>query len=83
MLDARITIEDGLCHLLDADDITRLLQFCQQQDGGLQLTNIKHALLEQLTESLQLVDPLGPNKSASLSPSNDLVFLRITSLPKG
>ncbi|KAM0846856.1 hypothetical protein ACQ4PT_055374 [Festuca glaucescens] len=83
MLAARITIEDGLCHLLDVDDINRLLQFSQQQDGGLQLTNRKQALLEQLAESLQLVDPLGPNKSAPLSPNDDLVFLRITSLPKG
>jgi DNA topoisomerase 2-associated protein PAT1 len=32
MLAARITIEDGLCHLLDVDDNNRLLQFSQQQD---------------------------------------------------
>ncbi|KQK20827.1 protein PAT1 homolog isoform X2 [Brachypodium distachyon] len=83
MLAARITIEDGLCHLLDVDDINRLLQFSQQQDGGLQLTNRRQALLEQLGESLQLVDPLGPNKGAPLSPNDDLVFLRIISLPKG
>ncbi|KAL6603667.1 hypothetical protein ACP70R_044028 [Stipagrostis hirtigluma subsp. patula] len=83
MLAARITIEDGLCLLLDVDDIDRLLQFSQQQDGGLQLRNRRHSLLCQLAESLQLVDPLGPNKSAHLSPSEDLVFLRIVSLPKG
>uniref|UniRef100_A0ACD5UNP6 Uncharacterized protein n=1 Tax=Avena sativa TaxID=4498 RepID=A0ACD5UNP6_AVESA len=83
MLAARITIEDGLCHLLDVDDINRLLQFSQQQDGGLELTNRRYALLEQLAESLQLVDPLGPNKSVPLSPNDDLVFLRVISLPKG
>jgi DNA topoisomerase 2-associated protein PAT1 len=37
MLAARITIEDGLCLLLDVNDIDHLLQFSQQQDGGLQL----------------------------------------------
>ncbi|XP_062218873.1 protein PAT1 homolog [Phragmites australis] len=83
MLAARITIEDGLCLLLDVDDIDRLLQFSQQQDGGLQLRNRRQALLEQLAESLQLVDPLAPNKNASLSSNDDLVFLRIVTLPKG
>uniref|UniRef100_A0ACD5XNZ9 Uncharacterized protein n=1 Tax=Avena sativa TaxID=4498 RepID=A0ACD5XNZ9_AVESA len=83
MLAARITIEDGLCLLLDVDDIDRLLQFSQQQDGGLQLRNRRQALLEQLAESLQLVDPLTPNKDVPLSPNDDLVFLRIISLPKG
>ncbi|KAI4989334.1 hypothetical protein ZWY2020_036651 [Hordeum vulgare] len=83
MLAARITIEDGLCLLLDVDDIDRLLHFSQQPDGGLQLRNRRQALLEQLAESLQLVDPLTPNKDASLLPNDDLVFLRIVSLPKG
>uniref|UniRef100_A0A0E0CJE8 mRNA decay factor PAT1 domain-containing protein n=1 Tax=Oryza meridionalis TaxID=40149 RepID=A0A0E0CJE8_9ORYZ len=83
MLAARITIEDGLCLLLDVDDIDRLLQFSQQQDGGLQLRNRRQALLEQLAESLQLVDPLTPSNNAPLSPNDDLVFLRIVSLPKG
>ncbi|CAM0958093.1 unnamed protein product [Alopecurus aequalis] len=83
MLAARITIEDGLCLLLDVDDIDRLLQFSQQQDGGVQLRNRRQALLEQLAESLQLVDPLTPNKDVPLSPNDDLVFLRIVSLPKG
>ncbi|KAK1633159.1 hypothetical protein QYE76_007474 [Lolium multiflorum] len=83
MLAARITIEDGLCLLLDVDDIDRLLQFSQQPDGGLQLRNRRQALLEQLAESLQLVDPLTPNKDIPLSPNDDLVFLRIVSLPKG
>ncbi|KAK3152790.1 hypothetical protein QOZ80_2BG0163650 [Eleusine coracana subsp. coracana] len=83
MLAARITIEDGLCLLLDVDDIDRLLQFSQQQDGGLQLRNRRQALLEKLAESLQLVDPLAPNKNAPLSSNDDLVFLRIVALPKG
>jgi DNA topoisomerase 2-associated protein PAT1 len=83
MLAARITIEDGLCLLLDVDDIDRLLQFSQQQDGGLQLRNRREALLEKLAESLQLVDPLAPNKNASLSSNDDVVFLRIVALPKG
>ncbi|CAL4952485.1 unnamed protein product [Urochloa decumbens] len=83
MLAARITIEDGLSLLLDIDDIDRLLQFNQQQDGGLQLRNRRQSLLGQLAESLQLVDPLGPNKNTHLSANDDLVFLRIVSLPKG
>ncbi|KAL5207116.1 hypothetical protein ABZP36_031551 [Zizania latifolia] len=83
MLAARITIEDGLCLLLDVDDIDRLLQFSKQQDGGLQLRDRRQALLKQLAETLQLVDPLGPNKTELLSPNDDLVFLRIVSLPKG
>ncbi|CAL4966128.1 unnamed protein product [Urochloa decumbens] len=83
MLAARITIEDGLSLLLDIDDIDRLLQFNQQQDGGLQLRNRRQSLLGQLAESLQLVDPLGPNKNTLLSANDDLVFLRIVSLPKG
>ncbi|GJM97698.1 hypothetical protein PR202_ga14644 [Eleusine coracana subsp. coracana] len=83
MLAARITIEDGLSLLLDVDDIDRLLQFSQQQDGGLELRNRRQALLGQLAESLQLVDPLGPNKTTNLSPNDDWVFLRIVSLPKG
>lgn len=83
MLAARITIEDGLSLLLDIDDIDRLLQFSQQQDGGSQLRNRRQSLLGQLAESLQLVDPLGPNKNTHLSANDDLVFLRIVSLPKG
>jgi DNA topoisomerase 2-associated protein PAT1 len=83
MLAARITIEDGLCLLLDVDDIDRLLQFSQQQDGGLQLRNRRQGLLEQLAESLQLVDLLAPNKNSPVSPYDDLVFLRIVTLSKG
>ncbi|CAL4949599.1 unnamed protein product [Urochloa decumbens] len=57
--------------------------YLKQQDGGLQLRNRRQSLLGQLAESLQLVDPLGPNKNAHLSANDDLVFLRIVSLPKG
>ncbi|XP_068654120.1 protein PAT1 homolog [Aristolochia californica] len=86
MLAARIAIEDGLCLLLDVDDIDRLLQFSQPQDGGSQLRRRQQVLLEGLAASLQLVDPLGPGKaghSVGLAPKDDLVFLRLVSLPKG
>ncbi|KAL8031217.1 hypothetical protein ABFX02_13G010200 [Erythranthe guttata] len=84
MLAARITVEDGLCLLLDVDDIDRLLQFTQPQDGGSQLRRKRHLLLEGLAASLQLVDPLGKSgNSAGLSPKDDIVFLRIVSLSKG
>ncbi|CAL9173390.1 protein PAT1 homolog [Musa acuminata AAA Group] len=85
MLAARITIEDGLCLLLNVDDIDRLLQFSQPQDGGSQLRREREILLQELAASLQLVDPLGPGKSdhPGLAPKDDLVFLRLVSLPKG
>ncbi|XP_072951279.1 protein PAT1 homolog 2-like [Typha angustifolia] len=86
MLAARIAVEDGLCLLLDVDDINRLLQFSQPQDGGFQLKRRRQVLLEELAASLQLVDPLGPgtpNHPVGLSPKDDIVFLRIVSLPKG
>ncbi|KAF7140167.1 hypothetical protein RHSIM_Rhsim06G0238500 [Rhododendron simsii] len=84
MLAARVAIEDGLCLLLDVDDIDRLLQFNQLQDGGAQLKRRRQALLEGLATSLQLVDPLGTNgQTVNLSPKDDLVFLRLVSLPKG
>ncbi|KAJ0980766.1 hypothetical protein J5N97_009021 [Dioscorea zingiberensis] len=86
MLAARIAIEDGLCLLLDVDDIDRLLQFSPPQDDGSQLKQKRQVLLEGLAASLQLVDPLGPGKaghSVGLSPKDDLVFLRLVSLPKG
>nr|CAD1819596.1 unnamed protein product [Ananas comosus var. bracteatus] len=59
MLAARITVEDGLCLLLDVDDIDRLLQSSQSQDGGFHLKRRREVLLEGLATSLQLVDPLG------------------------
>ncbi|KAJ6846623.1 uncharacterized protein M6B38_282450 [Iris pallida] len=86
MLAARVAIEDGLCLLLDVDDIDRLLQSTQPQDGGSQLRRRRQVLLEGLAASLQLVDPFGPGKaghSVGLAPKDDLVFLRVVSLPKG
>ncbi|KGN53503.1 protein PAT1 homolog 2 [Cucumis sativus] len=84
MLAARITIEDGLCLLLDIDDIDRLLQHNKPQDGGVQLRRRRQMLLEGLAASLQLVDPLGKSShGVGPSPKDDIVFLRLVSLPKG
>ncbi|KVI05252.1 hypothetical protein Ccrd_016412 [Cynara cardunculus var. scolymus] len=85
MLAARIMIEDGLCLLLDVDDIDRLLKSTLPQDGGSQMRQRRQILLEGLAASLQLVDPLGvsSNTSAGLAPKDDIVFLRVASLPKG
>ncbi|KAL6347377.1 hypothetical protein AAG906_018471 [Vitis piasezkii] len=83
MLAARIAIEDGLCLLLDVDDIDRVLQFSPPQDGGIQLRRKRQMLLEGLAASLQLVDPLGKSGHAvGLAPNDDLVFLRLVSLPR-
>eukprot|EP00252_Welwitschia_mirabilis_P001397 TRINITY_DN11265_c0_g1_i2.p1 TRINITY_DN11265_c0_g1~~TRINITY_DN11265_c0_g1_i2.p1 ORF type:complete len:766 (-),score=179.15 TRINITY_DN11265_c0_g1_i2:672-2969(-) len=73
MLAARIAIEDGLCLLLDVDDIDRYIQASQQPDGGVQLKRRRHVLLEGLAASLHLSD----------HPTDDLVFIRLVSLPKG
>ncbi|XP_076891005.1 protein PAT1 homolog 2-like [Bidens hawaiensis] len=82
MFAARITIEDGLCLLLEVDDIDRALQFTQ--DNGVQMRQRRQILLEGLATSLQLVDPLGKkSNSVGLTPEDDIVFLRLTSLPKG
>ncbi|XP_061344610.1 protein PAT1 homolog [Gastrolobium bilobum] len=84
MLAARVTIEDGLCLLLDVDDIDRFLQFNQLQDAGIQLKRKRQGLLEGLAASLQLVDPLEKSgHTVGLAAKDDLVFLRIVSLPKG
>lgn len=84
MLAARVTIEDGSSLLLEVDDIDRLLQFTQSQDGGSQLRRKRHVLLEGLAASLQMVDPLGKSGNAvGLSPKDDIVFLWIVSLSKG
>uniref|UniRef100_A0A803M2D9 Uncharacterized protein n=1 Tax=Chenopodium quinoa TaxID=63459 RepID=A0A803M2D9_CHEQI len=80
MLAARVTIEDCLCLLLDIDDIDRFLRFNQFPDGGGELRQRRQSQLEGLAASLQLVDPLGKDGQA---PKDDLVFLRIVSLPKG
>uniref|UniRef100_A0A0D9YSU9 mRNA decay factor PAT1 domain-containing protein n=1 Tax=Oryza glumipatula TaxID=40148 RepID=A0A0D9YSU9_9ORYZ len=86
MLAARVTVEDALCLLLEVDDIDRLLQSSQAQDNSFQLRRRRQVLLEGLAASLQLVDPLGPSTSShssGLAAKDDLVFLRIVSLPKG
>ncbi|XP_028760901.1 protein PAT1 homolog [Neltuma alba] len=84
MFAARVTVEDGLCLLLDVDDIDRFLQANQIQDGGTQLRVRRQVLLEGLATSLQLVDPLGKNgHKVGLAAKDDLVFLRLVSLPKG
>lgn len=92
MLAARIAIEDGLCLLLDVDDIDRLLAVQQHPDGGAQLRRRRQILLEGLASSLQLTDPLGNSadlgnringRFVGLNPKDDLVFLRLVSLPKG
>ncbi|KAK3162058.1 hypothetical protein QOZ80_1BG0084800 [Eleusine coracana subsp. coracana] len=86
MLAARITVEDALCLLLEVDDVDRLLQSSQAQDNNFQLKRRRQVLLEGLAASLQLVDPLGPGKSSQsseLAMKDDVVFLRIVSLPKG
>ncbi|XP_062222572.1 protein PAT1 homolog 1-like [Phragmites australis] len=86
MLAARVTVEDALCLLLEVDDIDRLLQYSQAQDNTFQLKQRQQVLLEGLAASLQLVDPLGPSKSghsSGLALKDDVVFLRIVSLPKG
>ncbi|KAI3816396.1 hypothetical protein L1987_16090 [Smallanthus sonchifolius] len=85
MLAARIMIEDGLCVLLDVDDIDRFLQSTQPQDGGSQARQRRKILLEGLAAALQLVDPLGvsSNTSSGLAPKDDIVFLRVVSLSKG
>lgn len=84
MLAARVAIEDGICLLLDVDDIDRFLQFNQLPDGGVHYKRRRQALLEDLAASLQLVDPLGKSGGTiGLVPKDDLVFLRLVSLPKG
>ncbi|KAI4964392.1 hypothetical protein ZWY2020_005861 [Hordeum vulgare] len=89
MLAARVTVEDAIGLLLEVDDIDRLLQSSQAQDNSFQLRRRRQVLLEGLAASLQLVDPLGPSKSTNssglsgLAPKDDIVFLRIVSLPKG
>ena len=81
---ARVTIEDGLCLLLDVDDIDRFLKCNLLLDGGTQFLRRRNVLLEGLATSLHLVDPLGKNgHKAGLSAKDDLVFLRLASLSKG
>ncbi|MCO5549404.1 hypothetical protein L7F22_002875 [Adiantum nelumboides] len=94
MLAARIAIEDGLCRLLDVDDIDRFLKVSQPPDGGADLRRQRQSMLEELAVSLQLLEPLNTRKDSSTGPTEnnahlmekgakDLVFLHIVSLPKG
>ncbi|CAN0890628.1 Protein PAT1 homolog 1 [Linum grandiflorum] len=84
MLAARVTVEDGLSLLIDVDDIDRYLLFNQPQDGGVQLRRKRQILLETLATALQLVDPLGQSgNTAGPASKDDIVFLRLVSLPKG
>ncbi|CAM8951626.1 unnamed protein product [Rhodiola kirilowii] len=84
MFAARIAIEDALGALLDVEDIDRILQFSPPQDGGVQLRRKRQILLEGLATSLQLVDPLGKSgHSGTLTSKDDIVFLRLISIPKG
>jgi DNA topoisomerase 2-associated protein PAT1 len=94
MLAARIAIEDGLCSLLDVDDIDRFLSVSQLPDGGAQLRRQRQMILESLAALLQLVDPpRGNNGSGSFETNaqiigddrkDDFVFLRlVVSLSKG
>eukprot|EP00249_Psilotum_nudum_P021758 c28233_g1_i1 orf=486-2960(-) len=80
MLAARVAVEDGMCLLLDIDDIDRLLAVSQPTDGGSQLRRRRQILLDGLAASLQLMDPLAPGVIDS---KDDLVFLNLVSLPKG
>ncbi|XP_076905024.1 protein PAT1 homolog 1-like [Bidens hawaiensis] len=84
LLAARIMIEDGFSVLADVEDIDRFLKSTQPQDGGAQARQRRKILLEGLAAALQLVDPLGvTNTSSGLGPKDDIVFLRVVSLPKG
>uniref|UniRef100_A0A7N0UBL4 Topoisomerase II-associated protein PAT1 n=1 Tax=Kalanchoe fedtschenkoi TaxID=63787 RepID=A0A7N0UBL4_KALFE len=84
MFAARIAIEDALGVLLDVEDIDRILQFSLPQDGGVQLKRKRQIFLEGLATSIQLVDPLGKSgHSGALTSKDDVVFLRLVSIPKG
>ncbi|KAL8159736.1 hypothetical protein V2J09_001273 [Rumex salicifolius] len=84
LLAARVVIEDGICLILDVDDIDRFLQFNNLPDGGSELNQRRKVILEGLTSSFQLIDPLSKDgRTTGLAPKDDLVFLRIISLPKG
>ncbi|KFK23118.1 hypothetical protein AALP_AAs49591U000400 [Arabis alpina] len=81
---ARVTIEDAFGVLIDIVDIDRTLQFNRPQDGGTQLRRKRQILLEGFATSLQLVDPFSKTgQKAGLTAKDDIVFLRIATLPKG
>ncbi|KAJ0232748.1 Protein PAT1 2 [Hirschfeldia incana] len=77
---ARVTIEDAFGVLIDIVDVDRTLQGNRPQDGGSQLMRKRQLLLEGLATSLQLVDPF--SKTSQIT-EDDIVFLRIATLPKG
>ncbi|CAN8275161.1 unnamed protein product [Cochlearia groenlandica] len=81
---ARVTIEDAFGVLIDIVDIDRSLQFNRPQDGGSQVRRKRQILLEGLATSLQLVDPFSKTgQKTGLTEKDDIVFLRIATLPKG
>uniref|UniRef100_A0A7N0VKX2 Uncharacterized protein n=1 Tax=Kalanchoe fedtschenkoi TaxID=63787 RepID=A0A7N0VKX2_KALFE len=73
LLAARVAIEDGMCLLLDVDDIDRFLEFNQLQDGGGHLKRRRQTILEEVAASLRLVDPLGKNcQTAGFTAEDDM-----------
>ncbi|KAL1197533.1 PAT1-like protein 1 [Cardamine amara subsp. amara] len=81
---ARVTIEDALGVLIDIVDIDRTLQFTRPQDGGAQIKRKRQILLEGLATALQLADPFSKTgQKSGLTAKDDVVFLRIATLPKG
>ncbi|CAH8380725.1 unnamed protein product [Eruca vesicaria subsp. sativa] len=81
---ARVTIEDALGVLIDIVDIDRNLQSTRPQDGGAQVRRKRQILLEGLATALQLADPFSKNgQKSGLTAKDDVVFLRIATLPKG
>ncbi|CAN7110411.1 unnamed protein product [Brassica rapa subsp. narinosa] len=77
---ARVTIEDAFGVLIDIVDLDRTLQCNRPQDCGSQLVRKRQLLLEGLATSLQLVDPFSKTGQKT---KDDIVFLRIATLPKG
>ncbi|CAH8310170.1 unnamed protein product [Eruca vesicaria subsp. sativa] len=77
---ARVTIEDALGVLIDIVDIDRHLQSTRPQDGGAQVKRKRQILLEGLATALQLADPFSKTNQTA---KDDVVFLRIATLPKG
>ncbi|XP_078436860.1 protein PAT1 homolog 1-like [Wolffia australiana] len=79
---ARVTIEDGFYLLLEVEDIDRVLwDSGSSGSSSAQLRRRRQVLVEGLAASLQLVDPLG--RATGLGPNDDVIFLRLTALPKG
>uniref|UniRef100_A0A1J3DIU8 Protein PAT1-like protein 1 n=1 Tax=Noccaea caerulescens TaxID=107243 RepID=A0A1J3DIU8_NOCCA len=81
---ARVTIEDALGVLIDVVDIDRTLQSTRPQDGGAQIKRKRQILVEGLATALQLADPFSKTgQKSGLTAKDDVVFLRIATLPKG